>query len=98
MTPEPRQTEKKADHEQEHVDMNRHNDLVAKNGEKGELLEKQGYGESTMLSSKRDKSPNYPPRREAVPALRLSGRAGRPQGASRHVSYPHPFMGSLTEQ
>jgi hypothetical protein len=69
MMPEPRQAEKKSDHEQEHVHMNRHNDLVAKNGEKGELLEKQGYGESTMLSSKRDKSPNYPPPSEGVPGL-----------------------------
>jgi hypothetical protein len=74
MTPEPRQAEKKADHEQEHVHMNRHNDLVAKNGEKGELLEKQGYGESTMLSSKRDKSPNYPPPSDIVGEFKNQAR------------------------
>ena len=68
MTPKQRQTEKKADHEQEHVHMNRHNDLVAKNGEKGELLEKQGYGESTMLSNDWETCPNYPPPRGGVPA------------------------------
>ena len=51
MTPKQRQTEKEADQEQGHVHMNRHNDPRAKNGEKGELLKKQGYGESTMLSS-----------------------------------------------
>ncbi len=51
MVPKQRQTKKKADHEQEHVHMNRHNDPHATNGVKGEHLEKQGYGASTMLSS-----------------------------------------------
>jgi hypothetical protein len=85
MTPEPRQAEKKADHEQEHVHMNRHNDLVAKNGEKGELLEKQGYGESTMLSSKRDKSPNYPPPSEGVPAESGDRQAPPGPGVERRL-------------
>ncbi len=61
MTPEPRQREKEADHEQEHEHMNGHKILAAKNGEKGELLEKQGYGESAMLSSDWERGPNYPP-------------------------------------
>jgi hypothetical protein len=34
---------------------------LLKNGEKGELLEKQGYGERRMLSSEWVRSPNYPP-------------------------------------
>ena len=61
MTPQERQTEKKADLEQEHVPMNRHNDPRAKNGEKGKSLEKQGYGEFTRLSSPWEGGPIYPP-------------------------------------
>ncbi len=45
----------------------RRTSLAAKNGEKGELLKKQGYGESSMLSSESDKSPNYPLSPTAVP-------------------------------
>jgi hypothetical protein len=41
--------------------------LAAKNGEKGELLEKQGYGESHMLSSEWEGRLNYPPPTTAVP-------------------------------
>ena len=41
--------------------------LAAKNGEKGELLEKQGYGESPMLSSEWEGRLNYPPPTTAVP-------------------------------
>src|SRR5437588_650540 len=42
--------------------------LAAKNGEKGELLEKQGYGDSPMLSSEWEGRLNYPPPTTAVPA------------------------------
>src|SRR2546421_7558975 len=41
--------------------------LAAKNGEKGELLEKQGYGDSPMLSSEWEGRLNYPPPTTAVP-------------------------------
>jgi len=47
--------------------MNRHNDPRTNNGEKAELLEKQGYGESSMLSSEWERCRNYPPSRGAVP-------------------------------
>jgi hypothetical protein len=59
--------------------------LAANNGEKGELIEKQGYGESILLSSEWERSPNYPPPRGAVPVLQM--------GLSRqHI---HPFKGAL---
>jgi len=45
--------------------------LAAKNGEKGEFLEKQGYGESTMLSSEWERCPNYPPPSGAAPILTI---------------------------
>jgi hypothetical protein len=46
--------------------------LAAKNGEKGELLEKQGYGESPMLSSEWEGRLNYPPPTTAVPPIATS--------------------------
>ena len=60
-TPKQRQSEQEADHEQEHERMKGHNDPRYKKWEKGELLEKQGYGGSTMLSSEWERGPNYPP-------------------------------------
>jgi len=42
--------------------------LATKKWEKGKLLEKQGYGESTRLSSHWERSSIYPPPREGLPA------------------------------
>jgi hypothetical protein len=35
--------------------------LAVENGKQGELPEQEGYGESTVLSSPRERNPNYPP-------------------------------------
>src|SRR5215470_8367569 len=44
--------------------------LAMRNREQGELLEKQGYGDSPVLSSQWESCPNYPPSTTAVPANR----------------------------
>jgi hypothetical protein len=68
MTPKQHQREQEANHEQKHEHMKHYTDpRCKKNGEKGELLEKQGYGESTMLSSDWERSLNFPPPSGAVP-------------------------------
>jgi hypothetical protein len=60
-TPKQRQREKEADRQQEHEHMKGHTKPRCLKWERGELLEKQGEGETPMLSSEWVRCSIYPP-------------------------------------